>query len=61
MFVLLSCRSLTHQYQHNLSLFFSELVGRCVGEGSFQPGICNRMHCLVPEAVMEEFGAVAGI
>lgn len=33
----------------------------CVGEGSFQPGICNRMQCLVPEAVMKESGPVAGI
>lgn len=34
--------------------FFSELVGRCVGEGSFQPGIYNRIHCLLPEAIMKE-------
>lgn len=32
-----------------------------MGEGSFQPEICNRMHCLMPEAVMKEFGPVAGI
>lgn len=31
-----------------------------MGEGSFQAGICSRMHCLVPEAVMKEFGPVLG-
>lgn len=55
-FPLLSFRYLTHQYWHNLSLFPSELVGRCVGEGSFQPGIQGRMQRLVPVVVTEEFG-----
>lgn len=25
-----------------------------MGEGSFQPGIYNRIHCLLPEAIMKE-------